>query len=227
MDDEKKIDPKMAKDKQKGSASSGGSVKSRKGLVIAIVALVVVIAVATVAYNMLAPTVTAPSTMNVASSSASVDGMTAKGTDASADEGEKSDAPDFTMTTVDGESMNLSSFEGRPVVLNFWASTCGPCQREMPEFQKAFERYGGEVDFVMLNALGFNGESRERAMQFIAQNSYDFPVYFDSSSEASMLYGVNSIPRTFFISADGKVEAYIAGTIDGSVLDQGIGMIVK
>lgn len=130
------------------------------------------------------------------------------------------------MESADGAQVRLSDLKGKPVVLNFWASTCGPCKGEMPEFQKAFERYGDRIQFVMLNVPDFNGETRERAMQLIEQRSYTFPVYFDSSSQAQIQYGVSSIPRTYFISSEGKISAYAAGAIDSTTLQRGIEMIL-
>lgn len=182
--------------------------RSRKGLVIALIALIAVIALAAATYNILAPGVTPEMT-----------------TTAPADDSEK--APDFTMSSIDGEELALSDLRGKPVVLNFWASTCGPCQMEMPEFQSAYERYGDQINFVMLNVTGFNGETRERALRFIEQSGYTFPIYFEENESASMLYGITSIPRTYFITDSGDLEVYASGAIDGSTLAQGMDMILS
>ncbi len=195
---------------------------SKIGIIIGVVALAVVIAGAAIAYNALASS--APAQPNITQDNSSA--RSAQEAETQAGTEEKTDAPDFSATSPDGLEVHLSDFRGKPVVLNFWASTCGPCQREMPEFQKAYETYGEDVNFVMLNILGFNGETKEKALELISKNGYTFPVYFDSKNEASIRYGVNSIPRTFFITADGKMEAYAAGTIDNSILEQGISMIL-
>lgn len=206
--------------------------KSKRNLIIAIAALVVLIAAAAFAYNVLAPTVETQTLQSQgdATASDSADrnaqsaGSSAGGGDASSDE--KTDAPDFTMTTANGEEVTLESLEGKPLVLNFWASTCGPCKSEMPEFQSAYEQYGDQIQFVMVNIPDFNGETRERAFQLLEQQGYTFPVYFDDNAEAQMAYGVTSIPQTYFINPDGTVEAYASGAIDGSVLERGLQMIL-
>lgn len=183
---------------------------AKKSTVVLVAVLAVVIVIAAVAYAALAP-------------KASEDIPSAV-VDEQNDE-EKDDAPDFVLTSVSGEEIQLSSFQGKPVILNFWASTCGPCRSEMPEFQSVYEREKDNVEFVMLNVLGFNGETKGQALQFIEQNGFTFPVYFDYDGSAQVLYGINSIPRTYFISTEGKIEAYAPGMIDKEVLEKGLAMI--
>ena len=206
--------------------------KSKRNLIILIAALVVVIVAAAIAYNVLAPTVETQTLQSQGDAVESDDaerngqgaGSNAEGSSGSDDD--KTEAPDFTMTSVDGEDVTLSSLEGKPLVLNFWASTCGPCKSEMPEFQEAYEEYGDQVQFVMVNIPDFNGETRERAMQLVQQQGYTFPIYFDDGTEAQMQYGVTSIPQTYFINPDGTVEAYASGAIDESTLKRGLAMIL-
>ena len=195
-------------DMAKGTEGAAGKRASKTGLIVLAVVLVAVIAGAAVAYHALAPTA-----MPDAAS-------TAEG------EGEQTEAPDFTMISAGGEELSLGSLRGKPVVLNFWASTCGPCKSEMPEFQTAFEEYGDQVQFVMLNVPDFNGETRERALRLVEQSAYTFPIYFDATAEAQVQYGVTSIPRTYFISADGILKAYASGIIDAASLDEGINMLL-
>ena len=206
--------------------------KSKRNLIILIAALVVVIVAAAVAYNVLAPTVETQ-TLQAQGDAVESDGAERNGQGAgsnaegsSGSDDDKTEAPDFTMTSVDGEDVTLSSLEGKPLVLNFWASTCGPCKSEMPEFQEAYEEYGDQVQFVMVNIPDFNGETRERAMQLVQQQGYTFPIYFDDGTEAQMQYGVTSIPQTYFINPDGTVEAYASGAIDESTLKRGLAMIL-
>lgn len=191
-----------------GTEEAANKRASKKGLIVLVAVLVVVIVGAAVAYSALAP------------AAMSDTARTAEKQD------EQTEAPDFRMVSAGGEELSLSSLRGKPVVLNFWASTCGPCKSEMPEFQTAFEEYGSQVQFVMLNVPDFNGETRERALQLVEQSTYTFPVYFDVSAEAQVQYGVTSIPRTYFISADGILEAYAAGVISAAALDEGISMLL-
>lgn len=138
---------------------------------------------------------------------------------------ETSFAPDFTVTTASGETVKLSDFRGKPVIVNFWASWCGPCKREMPDFQQAYENYGEDIDFLMVNMTDNNRETVEVAREFIEGEGYTFPVYYDTSMEAAMVYGVTSIPQTYFITADGKIGAYAQSMLNMATIEKGINMI--
>ena len=134
-------------------------------------------------------------------------------------------APDFTVFDREGNPVKLSDFVGKPVVLNFWASWCGPCKREMPEFQKAYEKYGENVAFLVVNLTDGQSETVETASGYIESCGYTFPVYYDTSGEAAYTYGIYSIPTTFFIHADGTVEGYISGATDLETLEMAMGLI--
>ena len=136
-------------------------------------------------------------------------------------------APDFTAVDAEGREVTLADFRGKPVVLNFWASWCGPCQSEMPAFQAAFQRYGDDVQFLMVNMTGMNGETRETATRLVTSEHYTFPVFFDQNSSAARAYGVNSIPQTWFIAADGTVTARAMGALSEAKLEQGIELIAS
>jgi len=140
------------------------------------------------------------------------------------EESAKEAAPDFTAEDSEGNTVALSDLRGKPVVLNFWASWCGPCQQEMPDFQEAFAEYGGEVQFMMLNLTGGN-ETRKSAEAFIAENEYTFPVYFDVQQSGANAYTVFSIPTTYFIDKDGNIATYAQGKLDMESLQKGIDMI--
>ena len=134
-------------------------------------------------------------------------------------------APDFTVYDIDGNEVKLSDYLGKPVVLNFWASWCSPCKREMPDFEEKYQALGEDVQFLMVNLTDGTGETLETASSFIASQGYTFPVFYDTSSTASATYGISSIPTTFFIDAEGYAIAQATGTIDGSVLQEGIDLI--
>ncbi len=134
-------------------------------------------------------------------------------------------APDFTMLDANGDTVSLSDYFGQPIVLNFWASWCGPCQDEMPEFDAVAKETGDEVMFIMVNLTDGRMETVEHASKFIADNGYTFPVFFDTLSEGAAAYSVRSIPASYFIDSDGRVVTYAAGAIDGETLRQAIDMI--
>ncbi len=136
-------------------------------------------------------------------------------------------APDFTVDDPAGSAVSLSDYRGTPVVLNFWASWCGPCKNEMPDFDKAWDEYGDRVQFLMVNLTDDVQETVDSAKAFLAKTAYGFPVFFDVRLEGAMAYGVTGIPATYFITADGYVAARSSGALNYDMLVQGIGMILE
>ena len=134
-------------------------------------------------------------------------------------------APDFTIYDAAGTPVKLSDFRGKPVVLNFWASWCGPCKSEMPEFQAEFEACGDEVQFLIVNLTDGSRETVKTASDYIAQQGYTFPVYFDTQYTAANAYQVRSIPATYFIDENGYVVAQFTGAMNAQQLQQGISLI--
>ena len=135
-------------------------------------------------------------------------------------------APDFTVVDAEGNEVSLSDYVGTPIVLNFWASWCGPCKSEMPDFDEAAAEYEGEVQFMMVNLTDGAQETVDSAQSFIESQGYTFPVFFDTEYSAAIAYGASAIPMTFFIDQDGNLVTYAQGAIDGELLRTGIGMIL-
>ena len=195
--------------------------KSKKTLVILSVLLILLIGGASVLYNKLGDKVESQQLADQTSQTSS-DSSTGNSSEQSA---EKIVAPDFTVYDIDGNPVHLSDFKGKPVVLNFWASWCGPCKMEMPDFNEKYLELGENINFIMVNSTDGSRETVEIASEFIKSTGYSFPVYYDNDSDASMKYGVYSLPTTFFIDADGNFVTYATGAISGDILQKGIDMI--
>ncbi len=134
-------------------------------------------------------------------------------------------APDFVVYDASGQEVRLSDYFGKPIVLNFWASWCGPCQMEMPDFQEKYLALGEDVTFLMVNMTDGSRETVEIASAFIEEQGYTFPVFYDTASSAAITYSVYSLPTTYFIDADGNAIAQATGAIDAETLQKGIDMI--
>jgi len=193
----------------------------KKTLLVTVLVLVILIAGATVLYNTLGDNVDPGAGVGQTSEYTGE----AEVSDESDSTEEKVLAPDFTVYDNAGGAVRLSDFRGMPVVLNFWASWCGPCKSEMPDFDEAAEKYSGEVVFLMVNLTDGSQETVDTAYAFINEQGYTFPVFYDTEMEAAQTYGVTSVPMTYFIDAEGYGIARAMGAIDGDMLQQGIDMI--
>ena len=131
-------------------------------------------------------------------------------------------APDFTVYGTDGAEYKLSDFQGKPVVLNFWASWCPPCREEMPHFNEVYKEYKNEVAFLMVDLVDGQRETEESGQAFVKKEGYDFPIYLDKNTQAASIYGITTIPTTLFIDAEGYIFIGYRGPLNKTTLEKEI-----
>ncbi len=136
-------------------------------------------------------------------------------------------APDFTLTPWDsafGQTIRLSSLKGKPVILNFWASWCTPCNAETPLLQTTWQRY--QADGVAFIGIDYQ-DQQQAAQQFLQEYHVTYPTGPDTSGSISVDYGVSNVPATVFINRSGVVVREHLGQIDAKTLDAEIQQLLK
>jgi cytochrome c biogenesis protein CcmG, thiol:disulfide interchange protein DsbE len=130
-------------------------------------------------------------------------------------------APDFTQTTLAGETISLAGLRGTPVVLNFWATWCDPCRREMPALQATAEQFDGQVLILGID----QGEAAPTVAAFIEEYGLTYPILLDEAFTVGDLYNVRGMPTTFFIDGDGIIRHLWVGEMNRITLAEGIALI--
>ncbi|HLF90047.1 MAG TPA: prolipoprotein diacylglyceryl transferase family protein [Anaerolineales bacterium] len=117
-------------------------------------------------------------------------------------------APDFTLSTPDGEVFTLSKLRGRTVIVNLWASWCGPCRAEMPALQRVHEAYK-DAGLVILAVNATNQDSKTAALAFATEHGLTFPILLDLDGQVSQQYELRALPSTYFIRPNGIIEEVV------------------
>jgi peroxiredoxin len=124
-------------------------------------------------------------------------------------------APDFELKTLTGEPAKLSSFKGKKVMLNFWATWCPPCKAEMPEMEQFYKQ--GNKDVVI---LAVNIDSQNDVKGFADKNGITFPILLDTDSKVNGTYQILSIPTTYFIDRNGVIQNKYTGAMKLEMMKQ-------
>ncbi len=120
----------------------------------------------------------------------------------------KQPAPDFSLTDLDGKKVSLKSLKGKTVIIDFWATWCGPCKASFPGMQKALELYkdNNDVQFLFINSWENGEDKKENAQQFLTDNNYPFHVLLDLDNKVIEDYRVSGIPTKFVVDKDGNIR---------------------
>ena len=120
-------------------------------------------------------------------------------------------APDFLLEGLDGSELRLSDLRGQPVVLNFWATWCAPCRKEIPQFVDAYDRFRDDGLLV----VGINmQEGKSIARPYVDDYGMDFPIVIDVDGEVGDKYRLLGLPVTFFIRRDGVIQSVFTGPFE-------------
>ncbi len=120
-------------------------------------------------------------------------------------------APDFQFQNPEGQATSLSDLRGKAVLVNFWATWCGPCAYEMPYIQQIYDEWSGKE--LVLLAINL-GESSDKVTSFVESYSISFPVLLDTNQDAARCYNILYIPSTFFIDRDGIIQDIEVGAFE-------------
>jgi len=123
-------------------------------------------------------------------------------------------APDFQLVSLDGETRSLAEFRGRTVILNFWATWCGPCRVEIPALEATWQGYGGEVVIIGVNIR----EDAATVSRYVDELGVSYPVLLDTDGTVGRLYNVQAFPTTYIISPDGVVIEPYTGMLSEPLL---------
>ena len=134
-------------------------------------------------------------------------------------------APDFQFEDPDGQATSLSELWGSPVMLNFWATWCGPCRYEMPFIQQVYDEWSGKGLMILAIDLG---ESASTVKGFLRSNGYSFPVLLDTKGSVGGQYNVRGIPTTFLIDKDGIIQGIKIGAFQNKEeIEASIRMVIE
>ncbi|SDL71025.1 TlpA family protein disulfide reductase [Sediminibacillus halophilus] len=120
-------------------------------------------------------------------------------------------APDLSLESLEAKQINLSDFKGKKVLLNFWATWCGPCKEEIPALEQLKQEYGNEVEILAVNATATELDGIEKVKSFKEQANVSFRILLDKESKAVDTYRVLNIPTSYFIGSDGNIKQTVTG----------------
>ncbi|QUW21649.1 redoxin domain-containing protein [Sporosarcina sp. Marseille-Q4063] len=129
--------------------------------------------------------------------------------------------PDFDLTTISGDQVNLADLKGKKVILNFWASWCGPCKAEMPHMEKYYEKNkeDANVEIIAVNMTNTERRGLKGVEEFIDDYGLTFPIPLDKDGKVERMYEIVSIPTTFMLGTNGEIVHKIIGPMDEKMME--------
>ncbi|MBO9129051.1 TlpA disulfide reductase family protein [Bacillus sp. 165] len=129
-------------------------------------------------------------------------------------------APDFELQTLDGKKTKLSDLKGKKVILNFWATWCPPCKKELPEMQKFNEKHGEDVTILAVNYTISEKGKAQGVQQFATEQGITFPILLDTDSSVSNMYKIITIPTSYFIDSKGIIRQKFIGPMTENFMEK-------
>ena len=120
-------------------------------------------------------------------------------------------APDFELTKLDGTNVKLSDLKGKKVILNFWATWCGPCQQEMPDMEAFYKEHKENVEILAINYTPSEKVGAEKVSNFAKEKGITFPILLDKNIDVTTAYKVITIPTSYFIDTKGVIQDKFIG----------------
>ncbi|MFC0274069.1 TlpA family protein disulfide reductase [Metabacillus herbersteinensis] len=127
-------------------------------------------------------------------------------------------APNFELQTLSGETVQLADYQGKKVLLNFWATWCGPCRAEMPDMQKLYDKYEGNVVVLAVN-LTNTEKSVESVDAFVKELNLSFPIAIDEEGAINTKYEVLSYPTSYILDEEGRIQTKFAGAMSYETME--------
>jgi len=195
--------------------------KNTRTLLITVISFAVVVLIAAVFYNVLkttAPAVSFNPTLAVTQQATEAKKAEVAKPAAPVADQQAPVMPNLPLTRLDGTMTTVNDVrDGKPTVINYFASWCPPCKQELPHFQKAFDEYGDQVSFIFIDALDGQRETLKTVNAFIRDFPFTGPVFYDKGEFAST-FQTNSLPTTVFLDKEGRVVKGYLGFVPEDVL---------
>ncbi|WP_052137977.1 TlpA family protein disulfide reductase [Heyndrickxia ginsengihumi] len=126
-------------------------------------------------------------------------------------------APDFSLKNLNNETIHLSDFKGKKVILNFWATWCPPCKKEMPLLEEVYKKYPSTVKIVSVNI-----DPQADVKRYIQNTGITFPVLLDENGDVNEVYNVMTVPTTYLINGQGEIKQIQQGQLTKDILEKWI-----